>query len=177
MKRETVSNNAQGDSPDMAVSGDGHKSVKDIGMMFKEGGEREKPVVLLQNSFTACLHTCRELLAGLAEMKNIMKRILILLLFIPQWAFATQYDSGDKSVMVNDLYASAGTDSLPVRYGYESVEGVDIFYREAGEKGKPVIVLLHGFPASSHMYREVLAALAESFNRTRLSRLWTASLF
>lgn len=41
-----------------------------------------------------------------------------------------------------------------------SVEGVEIFYREAGEKGAPVVVLLHGFPSSSHMYRNLIPALA-----------------
>lgn len=52
-----------------------------------------------------------------------------------------------------------------VRYGVEKVEGIDIFYREAGipTKDKPVLVLLHGFPSSSHQYREVLAELGDEF--------------
>jgi pimeloyl-ACP methyl ester carboxylesterase len=45
-----------------------------------------------------------------------------------------------------------------------SVEGVDIFYREAGEKGAPVVVLLHGFPSSSHMYRNLIPALADHYH-------------
>ncbi|MGO8425968.1 alpha/beta fold hydrolase, partial [Rhizobium ruizarguesonis] len=36
-----------------------------------------------------------------------------------------------------------------------SIAGVNIFYREAGERGAPVVVLLHGFPSSSHMYRNL----------------------
>ncbi|MFG0290618.1 MAG: alpha/beta fold hydrolase, partial [Rhodopirellula sp. JB044] len=40
-----------------------------------------------------------------------------------------------------------------VRHGYETVDGLQIFYREAGDPSKPTIVLLHGFPASSHQYR------------------------
>lgn len=44
-----------------------------------------------------------------------------------------------------------------------SVEGVEIFYREAGEKGAPVVVLLHGFPSSSHMYRNLIPALANHY--------------
>lgn len=51
-----------------------------------------------------------------------------------------------------------------VRYGTERVEGLDIFYREAGDPAKQTVVLLHGFPTSSHMYREVLAALGDEFH-------------
>ncbi|MEW8437146.1 MAG: alpha/beta hydrolase [Candidatus Thiodiazotropha taylori] len=61
----------------------------------------------------------------------------------------------------NPLYA--GTGSKEVRYGYEKVGELDIFYREAGDPAKPVLVLLHGFPTSSHMYREVLRGLADSY--------------
>jgi len=46
-----------------------------------------------------------------------------------------------------------------VRYGTETVHGLDIFFREAGDPSKQAIVLLHGFPHSSHQYREVLAEL------------------
>lgn len=53
-----------------------------------------------------------------------------------------------------------------VRYGTENVDGVDIFYREAGvrSENKPSLVLLHGFPSSSHQYREVLAELGNEFH-------------
>ena len=45
-------------------------------------------------------------------------------------------------------------------YHTASVNGLDIFYREAGDNSKPTILLLHGFPSSSHMYRELIPALA-----------------
>lgn len=45
-----------------------------------------------------------------------------------------------------------------------SVAGVEIFYREAGERGAPVVVLLHGFPSSSHMYRNLIPALADRYH-------------
>jgi pimeloyl-ACP methyl ester carboxylesterase len=55
-------------------------------------------------------------------------------------------------------------DSEPtVRYGFEDVDGLQIFYREAGNPSDPAIVLLHGFPSSSHMYREVLRELSDSY--------------
>jgi len=50
-----------------------------------------------------------------------------------------------------------------VRYGTEQVDGVNIFYREAGDPAKQAVVLLHGFPSSSHMYRDVLAELSDEF--------------
>ncbi|MEM8875601.1 MAG: alpha/beta hydrolase [Planctomycetota bacterium] len=58
------------------------------------------------------------------------------------------------------------TDPSRVRYDREAVDGVDIFFREAGQPrpGQPTVVLLHGFPTSSHMYREVLAALGDEFH-------------
>ncbi|MDG5472093.1 alpha/beta hydrolase [Jeotgalibacillus sp. ET6] len=45
-----------------------------------------------------------------------------------------------------------------------SVKGVDIFYREAGQRGNPTILLLHGFPSSSHMYRNLIPELMEEFH-------------
>jgi pimeloyl-ACP methyl ester carboxylesterase len=45
------------------------------------------------------------------------------------------------------------------------VSGVNIFYREAGkEEGAPKLVLLHGFPSSSHQYRNLIPALARRFH-------------
>jgi pimeloyl-ACP methyl ester carboxylesterase len=40
------------------------------------------------------------------------------------------------------------------------VNGLNIFYREAGKQTAPKLVLLHGFPASSHQYRNLIPALA-----------------
>ena len=49
-------------------------------------------------------------------------------------------------------------------YHYASVRGQKLFYREAGSKIAPTIVLLHGFPSSSHMFRELIPKLAERFH-------------
>jgi pimeloyl-ACP methyl ester carboxylesterase len=51
-----------------------------------------------------------------------------------------------------------------MRYANIEIEGLDIFYREAGEPGSPKLVLLHGFPSSSHQYRNLMPALAERFH-------------
>lgn len=45
-----------------------------------------------------------------------------------------------------------------------NVEGLEIFYREAGPKDAPTILLLHGFPTSSHMFRNLMPALADRFH-------------
>jgi pimeloyl-ACP methyl ester carboxylesterase len=45
-----------------------------------------------------------------------------------------------------------------------SIDGLDIFYREAGSRNNPTILLLHGFPTSSHMFRNLILALADKFH-------------
>ena len=51
--------------------------------------------------------------------------------------------------------------SIPVTSIHKvEADGVKVFYREAGTPGAPKLVLLHGFPSSSHQYRNLLAALA-----------------
>lgn len=44
------------------------------------------------------------------------------------------------------------------------IDGLDIFYREAGPKDAPAVLLLHGFPTSSHMFRNLIPALADKFH-------------
>src|SRR5512135_3058232 len=44
------------------------------------------------------------------------------------------------------------------------VEGLEIFYREAGHKGLPAVLLLHGFASSSHYYRNLMEYLSERFH-------------
>ena len=48
-------------------------------------------------------------------------------------------------------------------YRYASVDGNRIFYREAGTRTAPAILLLHGFPTSSHMFRNLIPALARRY--------------
>ena len=53
--------------------------------------------------------------------------------------------------------------SFAVRYGTAKVKGLDIFYREAGPRDAPAILLLHGFPSSSHMFRDLLPLMANGY--------------
>jgi pimeloyl-ACP methyl ester carboxylesterase len=49
-------------------------------------------------------------------------------------------------------------------FQHATVRGLRIFYREAGSKASPTIVLLHGFPSSSHMFRDLIPQLADNFH-------------
>jgi pimeloyl-ACP methyl ester carboxylesterase len=51
-----------------------------------------------------------------------------------------------------------------IRYTYAVVDGNRIFYREAGPATAPTILLLHGFPTSSHMFRNLIPGLADSYH-------------
>ena len=51
-----------------------------------------------------------------------------------------------------------------VRYRRRVVDGVGIFYREAGDPSNPTVVLLHGFPSSSHMFRDLIPKLAGRYH-------------
>lgn len=55
-------------------------------------------------------------------------------------------------------------ESTRMRYNYADIDGIKIFYREAGDPSKPTILLLHGFPSSSHMYRDLIPLLAKKFH-------------
>ena len=49
-------------------------------------------------------------------------------------------------------------------YHHATVRGVKLFYREAGSTNSPTVVLLHGFPSSSHMFRELIPQLADKLH-------------
>jgi pimeloyl-ACP methyl ester carboxylesterase len=51
-----------------------------------------------------------------------------------------------------------------VTFGNISVDGLNIAYREAGDPANPKLVLLHGFPSSSHQYRDLVPALSDRFH-------------
>ncbi|SEI20874.1 alpha/beta hydrolase [Tardiphaga sp. OK245] len=51
-----------------------------------------------------------------------------------------------------------------IAYRTIEVDGVSIFYREAGSAGQPKLLLLHGFPTSSHMFRDLIPQLADRFH-------------
>lgn len=56
------------------------------------------------------------------------------------------------------------TNIVATQHKYIKIDGLDIFYREAGSVDSPTILLLHGFPTSSHMFRNLIPALADQFH-------------
>ena len=75
------------------------------------------------------------------------------------------------SELDNELYPELG-DAAPeealeaaiIRYRTIAVDGVNIFYREAGASTAPTLLLLHGFPTSSHMFRNLIPLLADRYH-------------
>jgi pimeloyl-ACP methyl ester carboxylesterase len=56
------------------------------------------------------------------------------------------------------------TDKAIVRHHTVRIQDLDVFYREAGDPANPTVVLLHGFPTSSAMFRDLIPALADRYH-------------
>ncbi|WP_299590509.1 alpha/beta hydrolase [uncultured Tateyamaria sp.] len=65
---------------------------------------------------------------------------------------------------VGSLALPAYAETTATTYGFEEVDDVDIFYRETGDPANPTIVMLHGFPSSSHQYRNLLRDLSADYH-------------
>jgi pimeloyl-ACP methyl ester carboxylesterase len=64
----------------------------------------------------------------------------------------------------NQLNNQKKMNNKTVTFKTVKIDGLDIFYREAGDKNKPTILLLHGFPSSSHMFRDLINDLSDSYH-------------
>ena len=67
-------------------------------------------------------------------------------------------------VVPSIAHAAMRTAAPVVHYRTVKVDGIDNFYREAGPANAPVVLLLHGFPTSSHMFRDLIPALADRYH-------------
>ena len=64
----------------------------------------------------------------------------------------------------SNLEPGADNRMTDVRFRSMEIQGIDIAYREAGDPSKPALLLLHGFPTSSHMYRELIPKLSNKYH-------------
>ena len=69
-----------------------------------------------------------------------------------------------RSLLSGLAFIASVSAAVPTSYKTAKIEGLTIAYREAGDPGNPKLVLLHGFPASSHQYRDLIPALASRFH-------------
>ena len=68
------------------------------------------------------------------------------------------------SLMSTSKGAESETPNSQVLHRTVKIDGLDIFYREAGPKDAPTVLLLHGFPTSSHMFRNLIPELADKYH-------------
>lgn len=68
------------------------------------------------------------------------------------------------AALTASLSATAAEYKTQVRYQSLDVQGVNVFYREAGSPQAPTVLLLHGFGASSYMFRDLMPKLAEKYH-------------
>lgn len=78
-------------------------------------------------------------------------------------AFAMAVPGGSTSKTSRPPPDIAAAERSRVRYQTQKVGEVEVFYREAGPRDAPVILLLHGFPTASHMYRDLIPLLSANY--------------
>jgi hypothetical protein len=90
-----------------------------------------------------------------------MKRILIWLTALSLNIFVLPISFAETGMSAP---SSGATAAMQVHYRTVPIDGVDVFYREAGPKDGPVLILLHGFPTSSHMFRDLITRLDDKYH-------------
>lgn len=99
--------------------------------------------------------------------RKLHGRVARTLLVLAAVTAATAGPSGHSALDQSPHRPAADAGTPPdTRTTYRTVEvdGLDIFYREAGAPSAPTVLLLHGFPTSSHMFRNLIPALADRFH-------------
>jgi alpha-beta hydrolase superfamily lysophospholipase len=79
--------------------------------------------------------------------------VIVAALAIPFAAIAAEGSAVPVTTAVNQVH-----------YQKAKIDGIDVFYREAGPKNAPVVLLLHGFPTSSQMFRGLIPLLADKYH-------------
>lgn len=95
-------------------------------------------------------------------MKHTMKSALVSGSVVTLAAFAFTVPMMLPSLL--HAAESIQTNPTEVQFKSELIDGVKVAYREAGDPSRPTVLLLHGFPTSSHMYRELIPKLAKDYH-------------
>lgn len=91
-------------------------------------------------------------------MKNTIKSLTIIL------AAIMLQQTNAKAQVKNTLPAKENIEIHQARYNTIKINGLNIFYREAGSKDAPTVLLLHGYPTSSHMFRNLIPILSKKYH-------------
>lgn len=93
-----------------------------------------------------------------------IRSVLSTVALIAAFAVLAPVGSSTPSLAQQEANSVSSSTAASVRYHTTSIDGVDVFYREAGRTHAPTVLLLHGFPTSSHMYRNLIPALADKYH-------------
>lgn len=91
-------------------------------------------------------------------MKNTIKSLTLILTLI-----MLQQTAANAQVK-NSLTTKQNNEIQTTHYNNTEVNGIKIFYREAGSKDAPTLLLLHGYPTSSHMFRNLIPILSKKYH-------------
>ena len=103
---------------------------------------------------------------GNGVMKNEVVQSIkyyAILLAITALTVVFSQQTGRAQSAAPETKATAIERGAATRYRTVKIDNLDVFYREAGDPSKPAIVLLHGFPTSSHMFRNLIPRLAKDY--------------
>jgi len=78
-------------------------------------------------------------------------------------ASASLFISASASIAIAETPTITQQAPPTIHYRSMKIDGVNVFYREAGPANGPVVLLLHGFPTSSHMFRNLIPLLADRY--------------
>ena len=97
---------------------------------------------------------------SLLEVENAMNRLVLCTML----AGLSLAPVGQAYAAATETKTSAVPSTASVHYRTAQIDGVDLFYREAGPTDGPVVLLLHGFPTSSHMFRNLIPQLSDRYH-------------
>src|SRR5437588_89840 len=146
-------------------------NVEELEIFYREAGPRDAPTVLLLHGFPSSSHMFRNLIPMLADKYRSEEHTselqshsdLVCRLLLESYLAHTSLHSFPTRRSSDLRTLNSNTITPTVFYRTINVEELEIFYREAGPRDAPTVLLLHGFPSSSHMFRNLIPMLADKY--------------